>query len=69
MPHEFPDDRMMFPEIWPGPGLERPANASVLARGVQRNSYASPYMQVNLTHLILRCLPLVTVDGDNKSRG
>jgi hypothetical protein len=67
MPHEFPSDRMMFPEIWPGPSLERPANASVLAWGVQRSSYASSYMQVNWTHLILLCLSLVSVDGTAKA--
>jgi hypothetical protein len=69
MPHEFSHDGMMAPEVGPGTGLESAANPSELACGVQRNSNASSYMQVNWTHLILRCLSLVTVDGDNKSRG
>ena len=41
----------MAPEVGPGAGLESAANSSEIPRGVQRDSYAATYMQVNRAFL------------------
>ncbi|PYT32488.1 MAG: hypothetical protein DMG58_10130 [Acidobacteria bacterium] len=59
---------MLTAKIWPSPGLESATDSSKLARRVERNSYASTYMEINLTLNRTR-LSLVRMDGNSKKRG
>jgi hypothetical protein len=59
---------MMLSEVGSGPSLESAANASEVACGIQWNSYASTYMQINCAHLSLGHLSLVRMDRDSEKR-
>jgi len=60
---------MMAPKVGPGTGLESAANSGEISRGVQRDSYASTYMQISRAHLSLAHLLVISMDGDSKKRG